>query len=196
MIPDRDEIGSRTRRRWASCLRASVACGALALLLVSAACTAAAQDVSLEYRVKATYIYYFAQFVEWPADAVPDPLTICVAGRNPFGPVLEETLRGETINGRPVGARVILEPESGCHVVFVPHGAATTAYLRAAAGTPTLTIGESADFIDQGGMANFYLDDGNVRIEISPAAAERAGLRVSSRLLQLARIVGAKAEVP
>jgi len=177
-------------------LHGSVTGGALALLLAIGAFSASAQDVSLEYRVKATYIYHFVQFVEWPAGAVSGPLTICVAGRNPFGPVLEQTLRGETVNGRPLATRVILEPEPGCHVVFVPQGAATTAYLRAARGTPTLTLGETANFIRLGGIANFYLDRSNVRIEISPAAADRAQLRVSSRLLQLARIVGASGEVP
>jgi len=174
-------------------LRRPAACGALALLL-TIPLSLPAQDVSLEYRVKATYIYHFVQFVEWPAGAVSGPLTICVAGRNPFGPVLEDTLRGETVNGRPLATRVILEPEPGCHVIFVPVGAATTAYLRAARGTPTLTLGETPNFIGLGGIANFYVDRGSVRIEISPAAADRAQLRVSSRLLQLARIVGTPPE--
>lgn len=148
-----------------------------------------AQDVPAEYRVKAAYLYNFVKFVEWPLPESSAPLTICVAGRNPFGNLLENLVRGELVNGRRLNARVILEPDRDCAAVFVPEGAATSAYLRAARGQPILTIGESGSFIAQGGMARFYIEGGNVRFEINPGAAEQAGLRISSRLLQLARIV-------
>src|SRR5262245_34871882 len=104
-----------------------------------------AQTVPLEYRVKAAYLFNFAKFIEWPVE--PGPLTICVAGRNVFGDVLSDTVKGETINGRPLVVRVLLEPEPGCHITFVPRGAAAPAYLRAARSFPELTVGESADFI-------------------------------------------------
>lgn len=150
-----------------------------------------AQDVSLEYRVKAAYLLNFARFVEWPPAARSGPLTICVAGRDVFGPVLAETVRNETVEGRPLVARVILEPEPGCHVIFVPRGAAAQAYLRAMRETPVLTVGETPEFLAEGGVVNFLRDGDNVRFEINPAAADRAGLRVSSRLLRLARVSGA-----
>ena len=164
----------------------------LVLLVVAAApLTLGAQDVLPEYRVKAAYLYNFLKFVEWPPEpGASGPLRICVAGRNPFGGVLNEVVRGEKVNARPVEARVILEPQQGCHIVFIPEGAATRADLRAASGRPILTVGESDTFIEQGGIASFYVERGNVRFEISPAAAERAKLRISSRLLQLARIPG------
>jgi hypothetical protein len=146
------------------------------------------QDVSAEYRVKAAYLYNFVKFVEWPGDS--SSLTICVAGRRVFGTLLEDMVRGEVVGKRRLDAREILEPDEGCHVVFVPEGAAAPAYLRAARGRPILTIGETPAFMAQGGIARFYVDAGNVRFEINPAAAERAGLRISSRLLQLAKIVG------
>ena len=163
---------------------------ALLAVVLAATWMPSAQAVSEEYRVKAAYLYNFLKFVEWPPEAGSGPLTICIAGRNPFGMVLHEMVRGEVVNGRGVGARVILEPEPGCHVLFVPEGAALRAYLRWAIGRPVLTVGESRTFIDQGGIVSFYLDRGNVRFEINPGAAERAGLRISARLLQLARIVG------
>ena len=163
--------------------------GAVLLFVIALGhATAAGQGVPQEYRIKAAYLYNFLKFVEWPQEATPTPLTICVAGRNPFGTYLEDTVRGEQIQGRPVIARVILEPEANCHVVFVPNGAATAAYLRAARGTATLTVGESAQFIMQGGIVNFVLEGNNVRFEIDPIAAELAKLRLSSRLLQLAII--------
>jgi hypothetical protein len=134
-------------------------------------------------------LYNFLLFVEWPAESASDPLTICVAGgRNPFGAVLEETIRGERVGGRPVTARVIRQPDDGCHVVFVPEGAAAGAYIRAASARPTLTVGESPGFIGMGGIVNFIREGTNIRFEIDPMTAERAGLRISSRLLQLARI--------
>jgi hypothetical protein len=141
-------------------------------------CTAA-QEISLEYRVKAAYLFNFAKFVEWPPSAPAGPLTICVAGRDVFGDILAETIKGETLEGRSLAARVILEPEPGCHIVFVPRGSATPAYLRAARNLPALTVGEAPDFIDQGGIINFILDGANVRFEIDQAAADRVGLRIS-----------------
>jgi hypothetical protein len=160
--------------------------------LVCLAVTAAApraQEVSTEYRVKAGFLYHFVKYVEWPA-GMQGPLTICVAGRNPLGTVLEDTIKGESVGGRPLATRVILEPEPGCDVVFVPAGSATAAYLRAAAGTPTLTVGESSAFADMGGMITFVLDRGKVRFVINREAAERALLRMSSRLLRLSLDAG------
>jgi hypothetical protein len=165
-----------------------------ALLLVVAVDRPAAAQVSEEYRVKAGFLYNFVKFVEWPADTGTGPVTICVAGRNPFGDLLDDLVRGETVGGRRIETRVILEPEHGCHVVFVPEGAATRAYLRGVTGTGALTVGESSTFIEQGGIVNFYLERRNVRFEINPAAAERAGIRISARLLQLARISDSRSE--
>lgn len=162
---------------------------ALAVVLASSAILQG-QDIPLEYRVKAAFLFNFAKFVEWPAETADGPLTICVAGRNVFGDALVDTVRGETINGRLLAVRVLLEPEAGCHMIFVPRGAATAAYLRTARSSPSLTVGESPDFIAQGGIVNFTLDGTSVRFEIDPEAAERVGLRISSRLLRLARAPG------
>jgi hypothetical protein len=161
-----------------------------ATLVFVASAALCAQDVPLEYRVKAAYLFNFAKFVEWPAGVATGPITICVAGRNVFGESLAETVSGETVNGRPFVVRVILEPAPGCHIIFAPRGAAAAAYLRASQSTPALTVGESPDFIEQGGIVNFMVEGANVRFEINPEAAERAGLRISSRLLRLAREPG------
>src|SRR4051812_7403633 len=95
----------------------------LACLAWTSALHAQAQDPppTLEYRVKAAFILNFVRYVEWPEDSLgPGPLTICVAGHNPFGNALVETVQGETIGNRPLAVRVILEPEPGCHVIFMP----------------------------------------------------------------------------
>jgi hypothetical protein len=162
------------------------------VLLCAGAVLMSAQDANLEYRVKAAYLFNFTKFVEWPTAAFAGgrafSFSICVAGRNPFGPALTATLVGETVAGRPLAARVVnAGGAAGCHVLFVPAGVPAAAYLRAVGKEPVLTVGESADFLAQGGAINFVLDEGRVRFEINQAAAERAQLRISSRLLQLGR---------
>jgi hypothetical protein len=146
-----------------------------------------AGDVRLEYGVKAAYLLNFARFVEWPADpADTGPLTICVAGTNPFGDVLDETLRGELVNGRSVRARPARQGER-CHVLFVPVDVPPDAYIKSLRTQPVLTVGERADFLRHGGMVNFVIEAGRVRFEIDADAAERVKLKISSRLLRLAR---------
>ncbi len=161
------------------------------LLAVLAAATAlalpAAQEVSPEYKVKAAYLYNFVKYVEWP-DTVKGPIRICVAGQNPFGTVLDDLVRNERVRDLTLSVEVIPGPLQDCHVVFMPKTSKMQAYIRAAAGTPTLMVGETDDFINLGGMINFTLEQGKVRFEINRAAAERAKLRISSRLLLLARL--------
>ena len=147
-----------------------------------------AEDVPLEYRVKAASLYNFVKYVEWPSKNRPSFL-ICIAGQNPFGDELNRVIRNERVRGLPLAAEVILEPRADCDVLFTPKTSNVPAYLRTAAGMPTLTVGETSRFLEQGGIVKFVASGQNVRFEISPAAAERAKLRISSRLLQLARIV-------
>lgn len=147
----------------------------------------AAQEPGLEYQVKAAYLYNFVKFIDWPSAARQGPLTICTAGMNPFGMTLDDLIRGESIGGRAIAARTIQSPQADCDVVFVPRSVAAGDYLRAARTAPILTVGETPDFVTQGGIINFVRDAGMVRFEIDQAAARRAGLVISSRLLRLAR---------
>ena len=157
-----------------------------ALLFASA--SVSAQDVTLEYRVKAAYIYNFVRYVEYPPEALGEsPINICVAGRNPFGSLLDELVHGEDVAGRMLIVRVILEPEPGCHVIFIPRGAAMPSYMRAVGIAPVLTVGETPEFAEAGGMITFVQDGRNVRFEINQEAAAKARLQISSRLLRLAR---------
>ena len=104
---------------------------------------------------------------------------------------LEETVRGESVEGQSLIVRSILQPDAGCDVLFVPRRfAAAHEYLHAVDGKPVLTVGESPEFVQEGGIVNFFLDGKRVRFEINPTAATRVNLRISSRLLQLARLVG------
>jgi hypothetical protein len=161
----------------------------LVLAALAAAAPARAQNVPLEYRVKAAYLFNFAKFVEWPAPTPPSrPFTLCIARPDPFGGVLADIVRGESINGRPIVTRTIAAPDTGCDVVFVPRGAQPAPYRRAARTAPMLTVGDDPHFLDQGGIVQFVIDNNSVRFDISPDAAARAGLQISSRLMRVARL--------
>ena len=164
-------------------------CMLLAALVIGAVQGASfAQEVASEYRVKAAYLYNFVKYVEWP-DTSKGRILICVAGQNPFGTLLESMVRNERVHGVPLVTEVILDARTDCDVLFTPRTANIRAYLVGAAGLPTLTIGETPRFVEQGGMIGFYPDGVNVRFEINPAAATKVHLKISSRLLQLAKIV-------
>lgn len=164
---------------------------ALALCLATPVARAQAQAGTSEYEIKAAFLYNFVRLVEWPAGASNGSMRICIAGPHPIQERIEETVRGETVEGQPLTVRSILQPDAGCDVLFIPRRfAAAEEYLRAVENRPVLTVGESPEFIQQGGIVNFFLDGKRVRFEINPTAATRVNLRISSRLLQLARLVG------
>jgi hypothetical protein len=161
-----------------------------ALLLCTWTVATSAQDAGVEYRVKAAYLFNFTKFVEWPAAALQNAaaFNICTAGINPFGTALASFVADENAAMLPLASRVVSAGQAAsCHVLFVPRGVAATPYLRAVASSPVLTVGESPGFLAQGGAINFVIEDGRVRFGINQAAAERTGLRISSRLLQLGR---------
>lgn len=150
----------------------------------------------MEYPVKLAFLYNFTKFVEWPPDSYRDastPLRICVAGNDPFSDDLERELQSRTVGGRRVEIKTLKSSDTpkGCHLVFVP----ATEKKRAAGivaglnGVSALTVGESAGFTGLGGMINFTVEDNKVRFEVNVNAAERARLKISSKLLILARIV-------
>lgn len=141
-----------------------------------------------EYRLKAEYLVNIVKFVEWP-DNAKTTILICVAGQNPFGTVLDGLIRKEQIDGKALSTVVILEATPGCDVVFTPRTSNVNAYLRAAAGKPVLTIGETRRFVEQGGMIRFFTENDSILFEINRGAVEKARLRISSRLLQVSRIV-------
>ena len=155
----------------------------------------AAAPVADEYPVKAAFLFNFAKFVEWPADAFKgpeDPFAICVLGQNPFGSALEDVVRNKTVANRAFVVRDVSNAQqaSKCHIVFVSASERKRfrSHLDELKGHPILTVGEAEDFTEYGGIINFKLKDARVRIEIDADAAERARLRISSKLLSLAEI--------
>jgi hypothetical protein len=160
---------------------------------------AAPADVTVarEYQVKAIFLYNFAQFVTWPAAAFPDahtPITIGILGDDPFGPLLEEAVRGEVIDGRRLAIKRFqgVEERIDSHMLFVSKSekGRVGQILAAVQGKSILTVGETEAFARQGGIINFITVDNRVRYEINMEAAKRAHLDISSKLLKLAKIVG------
>ena len=163
------------------------------LFLLLAVMPSGAQTAPSEYQIKAAFLFNFAKFVDWPPTAFPapsSPVIIGVLGKNVFGDTLEQTLHDKSINNHPVELRVFhsVAEVTNCHVLFISTSekgrlAKTLAALQ---GTSILTVSEMDEFISAGGMINFVIEDDKIRFEINNDAAEKAGLKISSKLLSLA----------
>jgi hypothetical protein len=173
--------------------------GLAVLLLLAAWLTprASAQTaVAREYQIKAVFLFNFAQFVAWPPAAftAPDaPLVIGVLGDDPFHHTLDDTVRGEKIEGRPITIERYrrLEDLRPCHVLFICRSelARLDQILARVKGQPVLTVGDAEGFAQRGGMIRFVSDNNKVRFRINVDAAKAANLTISSKLLRPADIV-------
>jgi hypothetical protein len=153
-----------------------------------------AQSASDEYRLKAAFVYRFPQFVEWPEATIRDARTLdlCVLQPNPFGSDLERLVDGESLNGRPLRVRVVAGVDAlpGCHAVFTgARSEAAAVVLKAVAGRPVLTVGETDRFLDEGGIIALKVVERRVRFEVNATNAQKAGLRIDAQLLSLAAAV-------
>jgi hypothetical protein len=153
-------------------------------------------SASPEYQLKAVFLFNFAQFVEWPPSAFagPDtPLVIGVLGEDPFGSYLEETVRGETVNGRPLEVRRYrgVGEIGTCHILFVSRRGEDQLQgaLDSLRGRSILTVSDAEGFARRGGMIRFVTDRNRIRLRINLEAAQAAGLTLSSKLLRPAHIV-------
>lgn len=177
---------------------AAVLAAAAVAALAPPAPRAATPSPPREHDVKAAFLYHFAQLVEWPVGAaVPgEPFVIGVVGGDPFKGALDRALEGKSVRAQPIEVRrfaTVAQLEGArVHVLFVGGDAAVRERaLDAVSARPVLTVGESEGFAERGGMIGFRLTpDGRVGFDINARRAEQGGLRLSSQLLKLARIVG------
>lgn len=149
-----------------------------------------------EYEIKAAFLYNFAKFVEWPPSTFTDskqPFNICVLGADPFGHLLDDAVLGKNIAGHPVfnTRSRLLRDLPDCHIIFVSGSPRVplSDVLNKLRGKNVLLVGESEDFAVSGGTVQFVLEGNHVRFVINLDAAERAGLKISSKLLALAVVV-------
>jgi hypothetical protein len=168
-------------------------CLAMGLGLMLPFSAGAAED-PLEYKVKAAFLLNFTKFVDWPADAfeTPEsPVAICFLGGSTLESALAQIVAGEVVNGRKVLVQRLKGapgPKS-CQVFFASAPAKEVIRLLPGLGPGVLSVGEGESFIRDGGMIAFVIDNRRVRFDIHQARAENAGLKLSSRLLNVARTV-------
>jgi hypothetical protein len=148
-----------------------------------------------EFQVKAVFLYNFAQFVEWPADAFSSPtspLVIGVLGVDPFGDFLDQTVTGESVNGHPlvVERYATIEDLRPCHILYISGSMAGQSELVASAlsHTHVLTVADANDALS-GTMVRFAMERNRVRLRINLESARQSGLNISSKLLRSAEIV-------
>jgi hypothetical protein len=173
---------------------------AVGLCLWCGVCPVSRADGSLaEYQVKALFLLNFTKYVDWPPHAFAasnSPITIGIYGESKLGEALQRVVAGKSVGGRAIVIRQMLSTDdfSQCHILFISDSAASriSVILDKTSAWPILTVGEDAVFAQNGGIVNFVLKNGNVRLEIDLAAAKKAGLTISSRLLAVADVVKGK----
>ena len=172
------------------------------LLVVTTACVVGAQAlVTCEQTasapaLRAAFVYNFARFAEWPADTLPPgaPLGLCVISDHAVGDALVDLTKGRTIDGHPMVVST-MTPESpsigNCSVLYVAglDGTRSAALIDTLANKPILTVGDVEGFAALGGVAGLFVDGNTMRFAVNLDAAERAHVRLSSKLLSLAKIV-------
>jgi hypothetical protein len=168
----------------------------LFLLLPGGGTSLFAQATSKEYQIKAAFLFNFMQFVEWPPTvfkSADDPFRIGVLGQDPFNAALEETVQGETISNHKIIVEHAMQVDDlkNCQLIFISKSEKkrVTEILSALDDKPILTVSEIDGFAERGGGINFYLEGNKVRFEVNPDAARRDGLKVSSQLLSLGKII-------
>jgi len=173
-------------------------------LVVAAACIAALPGPcawpaapATEYQVKAAYLFNFGRFVEWPANAFASPgapFVIGIFGEDPFGALIDDAVRGESLDGHPLVVRRFRKPEdvAPCNILFIARNEAPRLekVLQAVRGQPVLTV---TDFDGSEGHAAIIVlltENNRIRMRINVGEARANALVISSKLLRPAELVG------
>ena len=146
--------------------------------------------------LKAAFLYNFANFTQWPGDilAPGQRLSLCVIGDNAVADALEQTIKGRGVDNHELTVTVIKAadgPIFSCHLLYVSGFDArrTDQLLFGLSGTSVFTVGDGDRFADAGGIAQLILENGRMRFVVNVGAAHRARLKISSKLLSLAKII-------
>ena len=162
-------------------------------VVVSLASIAASAQGAPEAVLQAAFLYNFAKFTVWPAEDAPaGPLRMCVLGTAAVADALDSTVKGRPIDGREVA---VVRAKSGelrqCHLLYAAglDAKRSQQVIDEVKGAPVLTVSDRDQFAEGGGIASLFVEGGKMRFAINVEAAQRARLRISSRLLGLAKIV-------
>ena len=157
---------------------------------------AGADQSPTEYQVKAAYLFNFLKFVEWPDDPGADPhgkWVIGFVGESPIADELSRLADGKNVLGRDLLVKKFQDADNprGCNVLFIGESEKKRlpSILTALQGSSVLTVADMDNFIGAGGMIQFVVEDARVRVAIDVGATSHAHLKVSSKLLSLARVV-------
>jgi hypothetical protein len=152
---------------------------------------------SVEYQIKADFVYTVAKFVEWPEGAFAGPgapLTFGIVGSDVVADAIAQALRGKKVHERPIRAVRITDPQRAleCQILYVsdPDPVRMKALLDQVGTASILTVGESGDFAARGGILGLRLSDTLVQFEVNMQSAERARISISSKILRLGQVVG------
>ncbi len=155
-----------------------------------------AEENSVEYKIKAGYLYNFSKFIEWPIGESPkngQSLNICLLGNDHFGNVLDP-IRTKKSKGRPIQLfryEQMAAEVRQCKILFIADSEIdrVETIIGDLSGTSLLTVGDTEKFAAIGGMVGFVVKNGRVRLQINRLAVENAGLNISAKLLEVAQIV-------
>lgn len=154
-----------------------------------------AAPAAQEYQIKAVFLFNFVSFVTWPSSSFKqdtDPFRICILGDDPFGVVLNVTVENHAVDGRDLKILRLKEVAAtrNCQILFVSSSEQTLQkdILKVIKNLPILTVGDTEDFIESGGMVKFFSRSNKIRLEINPDALEAVGLKANANLLNLSEI--------
>ena len=155
-----------------------------------------AQNSSIEYKIKAGYLYNFTKFISWPENEL-ETFNLCILGEDPFGSIIDP-IEKRTVKNKPIRLfrlRSITEVKR-CQIVYVTHvdkkkdsaKISLPEVLAISSLENILTVGESRQFTESGGMIAFFIQEEKVRLYINLQALRKSGLDVSAKLLEVAEI--------
>jgi hypothetical protein len=164
------------------------------LVVFSHSAVSYADGSELEYRVKSAFLYNFTKFIEWPSETQKkSDFVMCVAGNPELHTKLVETIGDKKNAGLPIKFSRILHPGEAqqCQLLFLGfvEPERLSDWLGALSDQAVLTVSDDSGFIAMGGMIQFVIVDGKIRFDINQSAANRLSIKMSSKLLGLARNV-------
>ncbi len=166
---------------------------ALAALVLRTPLAAEQRTATAEDDIKATFLFNFTKYIDWPNGDKLDEFRVCVVAEPAFATALDSTITGETVQGHPLSRVSPAAPDAarGCQILFLGRleDEHLERWITAVRGAPVLVVGETRTAWERGAHVNFVVEDNRVRFDVNVDAATAAGLTVSSKLLRVARQV-------